>query len=357
MVTKYPAGQEECRYRPTPREADTTKMSATDAARTVPVPDHPTLRTAMRLAARAPSVHNTQPWQWRFDGARLTLTVDADRLLPAIDPLGRQLVISCGAMLHHLRTVCADLGWHTDVIRVPDRNRPDRLAVLGFRPWPAPPAWAHTRARAIARRRSERLPLRAPQHWEALLPELRAAAARHRCELHEIAETDRPRLAAASRELAAVRGRDVLYDTEIHWWSGHPDSRDGIPPSALVSSAEFARVGVGRAFPPIPRSPRRTVPADRARLLVLTTATDSVTPWLCAGEALSELLLECTTAGLSTCALTDLAEVPTGRALLSELIAHPGAPQVLIRVGMAAANSVPPPPTPRRPIEEFCTGC
>ncbi|MEU2092025.1 hypothetical protein [Nocardia beijingensis] len=84
-------------------------MSANDAP-AVSVPDRPSILAALRLAARAPSVHNTQPWRWVFDGRCLHLYTDADRLLPSTDPHGRQLVISCGAVLHHARTAFTDKG-------------------------------------------------------------------------------------------------------------------------------------------------------------------------------------------------------------------------------------------------------
>ncbi|WP_067814831.1 Acg family FMN-binding oxidoreductase [Nocardia inohanensis] len=331
-------------------------MNIDGDVRTAHVPDRATMVEAMRLAARAPSVHNTQPWLWRFADGRLTLTLDADRLLPSIDPVGRQMVISCGAMLHHVRTAFAGLGWHTDVVRVPDAKRPDTLAALTFRPWLLPPEWVHARVRAIVGRYSDRLPFRAAPGLDALLPTLFQSAARHHTELDVLAESARPRLAAASREIAAVRGHDLLHEAELHWWAGHSGGVDGIPASALVSEAESARVGIGRAFPTIAPSTRRPGLADHARLLMLSTAADSVLDWLRTGEALSEVLLECTTAGLATCSLTHLAEVPAGRDLLAACINRTALPQVLIRVGTAPADPHRPPPTPRRPIADFCTG-
>ncbi|WP_433722182.1 hypothetical protein ACQP0C_20780 [Nocardia sp. CA-129566] len=74
-------------------------------------------------------MHNTQPWRGVFDGIRLHLYRDNDRLLTSADPLGRQLVISCGATLHHVRTAFAAEGWHTDTTRLPDVGRSDYLAI------------------------------------------------------------------------------------------------------------------------------------------------------------------------------------------------------------------------------------
>ncbi|MGY2011497.1 Acg family FMN-binding oxidoreductase [Nocardia gipuzkoensis] len=330
-------------------------MTANDEAPVIPVPGHRTILEALRLATRAPSVHNIQPWRWVFDGARMHLYTDADRLLPATDPHGRQLVISCGTVLHHLRTVFADQGWHTDTLRAPDRERPDHLAVIEFRPWADPPEGIHSRALAIDLRRTDRLPMSEPEGFADILPRLRMLTSPHEVELDALADSARPRLAAASEQAGALRRDDLLYQSELQWWAGHPETPEGVPPSGLVSDAEFARVDVGRAFPSAPHSMRRAQLEDRAALVLLSTEGDSVTQWLHTGEALSAVLLECTAAGLATCALTHITELPIGRGLLAGLVSRPAAPQVLIRVGTAPDDAGMIPPTPRRPVTEVFT--
>ena len=74
-------------------------------------PDDGTIRTALALAGRAPSVHNTQPWLWHLGPGSVHLVADDGRRLAATDPDGRDLLVSCGAALHHLRTAFAGLGW------------------------------------------------------------------------------------------------------------------------------------------------------------------------------------------------------------------------------------------------------
>ncbi|WP_433567300.1 Acg family FMN-binding oxidoreductase [Nocardia sp. CA-151230] len=331
-------------------------MSVDDGVSGQPVPDPATIRAVVELAARAPSLHNTQPWRWRFDGRRLSLFADAARQLSSTDPLGRQLVISCGAMLHHVRTGFADRGWRTDITRVPDQRHPDRLAAIEFRPWHNPPPSIRSLARAIEHRRTDRLALRAPHGWGELLPRLRALTAAQYARLDVLDESVRPELTALSREFATLRGHDLFYDTELHWWTGHSEDHQGIPRSALASDAEFARVGVGRVFPPGPRTAHRDHLTDRARLVVLSAVRDSVPQWLRIGEALSAVLLECTAADLATCALTNITELPAGRDLLTGLISSPGIPQVVVRIGTVPAdNTYTPPPTPRRPVAEILT--
>ncbi|MEV0293777.1 nitroreductase family protein [Nocardia sp. NPDC050710] len=316
-------------------------------------PDNPTVLAAMRLASRAPSVHNTQPWRWRCDDTQLRLFRDTDRLLAATDPLGRQQVISCGTMLHHVRTAFAAQGWHTDTVRLPEPERPDLLATLTFRPWPDPPQGVRDRAGAIERRRTDRLPMLAPEGWSELVHAARMLVHPHDLELDSLDDSAGSRLAAASEQATAIRRYDMEYQTELHWWAGHSGVPEGVPSNALISDAEVARVPVGRTFPSAPHSARRDDLDDHARLLVLSTPSDSMLQWLHTGEALSALLLECTVAGLATCAMTHITELPASRKVIQEMLERPGVPQVVVRVGTAPADADDLPPTPRRPLTDI----
>src|SRR3982750_4766364 len=92
--------------------------------------DQRTLRAAIELASHAPSVHNSQPWRWVIGPRTVHLYADLRRWLPATDADGRDLVVSCGAVLHHLRVALAASGMHAVVHRIPDPARPDDLAAL-----------------------------------------------------------------------------------------------------------------------------------------------------------------------------------------------------------------------------------
>ena len=56
------------------------------------------LRRAAVRATLAPSVHNTQPWRLHIRDGRLDVFVDQSRRLRVLDPVGRQLLISCGCV-------------------------------------------------------------------------------------------------------------------------------------------------------------------------------------------------------------------------------------------------------------------
>ncbi|NKY88542.1 Acg family FMN-binding oxidoreductase [Nocardia veterana] len=330
-------------------------MTTVKHSTTVDGPDDRTVEAVIALAQRAPSVHNTQPWRWTFDRSRLLLFIDPDRMLSGADPHGREQVISCGAVLHHARTAFAARDWHTDIVRMPDPERPDLLAVLDFRPWPDPPDGIPPRAAAILRRYTDRLPMDPPPHWAEVSPRLRALVAPHGLGFDELGDDVRARVAAISDTASAARRDDWLYQDELHWWAGHSGGLEGIPVDDLISDAELARVDVARVFPSAPHSDRRPGHVDRARLVVLSSPEDSRRYWLRTGEALSAVLLECAADGLSTCAVTHLTEVPTGRRALATLLPRQDYPQVLIRVGSSPAADSFPPATPRRDVTDVLT--
>ena len=113
----------------------------------------------VELASQAPSVHNTQPWIWRASGDQVRLYPDYSRQLPAEDPAGRNLVISCGAALDHFRYAAHALGWDTTTIRLPG------AATTGT------PRWLSSRSRGGSPRTLRR------STWTCCAPGARTAGA------------------------------------------------------------------------------------------------------------------------------------------------------------------------------------
>lgn len=329
-------------------------MTSANTQRATLAPDRETVADAIEIASRAPSLHNTQPWRWVFDGTLLQLYGDTDRQLFATDPHGREWMISCGVVLHHACTVFAALGWHTEVTRLPDRDRPDLIATIGFEPWPDPPAAILARAGAIERRYSDRLPMGEPTGWATVAPALRGLTMLHGVAFEVIAPQARPRVVAASEQAAKARGYDMMYRDELDWWTGHTEISEGVPEGALPSSAELARMDIARDFPLAPHSARRAEMTDHAQLVLLGTADETPPHWLHTGEALSAVLLECTARGLSTCALTHITELPAARRALADILPHRTLAQVLIRIGTAPEGDRPS-ATPRRPLADILT--
>ena len=119
------------------------------------LPDDQTVRSVIALALRAPSIHNSQPWRWVIGDNSVHLFADPDRQLPVADPDSRDLLVSCGAALHHLRVAFAAVGWATTVHRLPNPAQPDHLAAVECIPRTAT-AGDITLAAAISHRRTDR---------------------------------------------------------------------------------------------------------------------------------------------------------------------------------------------------------
>lgn len=311
-----------------------------------------TIEEAIELACRAPSLYNSQPWRWAAEGGRLELTLDPTRLLRAGRTM-RQAHIGCGAVLDHLRVAMAAAGWRSGVDRFPNPDNPLHLATVEFTPIDRVTDEQRQRADAILRRRTDRLPFLAPTTWESVEPVLLNSVDADDIRLDVLPEELRPRLAEAAELTESLRRYDSSYHRELDWWTAPFEDSEGIPFSSLVSAVEFGRVGLNRAFPFTRNPERRTgVGSDHSKILMLSTDDDSHGNALRCGEALSTVLLECTTAGLATCPVTHLTELSASRELLAALTGHTDLPQVLIRVGNVPALDKAPPPTPRRPLAD-----
>lgn len=315
--------------------------------------DTEVITQAVRLACRAPSLHNSQPWRWVAGGDRLQLFVDKARVVRATDHSGREALLSCGAALDHLRVAMAAAGWITNIDRFPNPNNRLHIASIDFSPMDFVTEGHRRRANAILLRRTDRLPFAAPPAWESVETGLRAQLDTDAVRLDVIDDDLRPQLAEASALTESLRLYDSRYHEELHWWTVDFEATEGIPPSSLITAAESDRVNIGRNFPVTHNGERRlTVDEDHSKVLVLSTYDDTRESVLRCGETLSAVLLDATMDGLATCTLTHLTEHPASREIIQTLMGQGAIPQLLIRVGLAPSIDDVPPPTPRRPLRE-----
>jgi hypothetical protein len=329
------------------------KMSETVKAQET-VADIDLIKKVVELAGRAPSLHNSQPWQWVIRGTELQLWLDRSRIVRNTDRGGREALISCGAALDHLRVAAAAAGWQTFVERFPNPNRPEHLATVEFRPAEFVSAVTRARAGAILHRRTERLPLRAPEGLSVLLPVLQHLIDAESVRLDELPLELVPELLEASALTEAARRHDASYQAELDWWTAPFELDQGIPPALLNGVADNDRVPANRNFPAAGHpAGHGGVDRDQAAVLVLSTPGDTPADAVACGEALSMVLLECTAAGLATCTVSHVTEVAAARAVVAELVGRHGIPQALIRVGRASEIDAHSARTPRRELHDI----
>jgi nitroreductase len=324
-------------------------------------------RAAVQIARRAPSVHNTQPWRWTaFDGG-LRLHADRSRQLPMIDEDGRDLLLSCGAALHHARIAGLALGCAVEVTRRPDPADPDHLADLVFG-GPAPATAAQALVAATAVRRTDRRPFQPEPVPGRLLDAVAAAVRAERVDCTVLRDGRRGEVIGALAHADTVRRRNPNYADELLDWARRhlapvpQPTPESVPESLSESLAEaplgplpavFApdlpgdRIGGGELSGPPP-------PDDAAVLAVLSTREDGPVDWLRTGEALSAGLLTATVGGLASCVLSQVNEVKVVRDLVREVaLGGHGHPHLVLRLGWPTRIEFPAEPRrPRRRAED-----
>lgn len=256
---------------------------------TTTLPDHRVVLDALRLANRAPSAHNTQPWHWLVGGYSIHLMADRSR-----DPGEHDLVLSCGAALHHLRTALAASGWHAEADLLPGSD-PDHLASVETLPRD-PSEQDVALARAIPRRHTDRGPFASFPVPDGHLDLLARHAACEGAALVPVA--DPAQRQSVTFAIAAAAG-----------W------QDETRPGTLPGDDPCAE-----------------------DLLVLATPDDDAVSRLRAGAAASAVLLAATGLGLATCALSRLLRIGHTRDELRDgLLGGATHPQLVLRVGWPAA--------------------
>src|ERR1700736_2015471 len=215
-------------------------------------PDPETIQSVVSLAIRAPSVHNSQPWRWRIGERTMHLYADRDRHLPATDPDERDLLLSCGASLHHGLVALAASGWQAKVHRFPDPADPNHLAALEVYRRVAGDLDIALAA-AIPRRRTDR---RHYSSWPVPTADIGMMGSRAaRAGIMMRRAESLPKLRHIVAQSVWHHATDHDYLSELATWSGRYASLAGVParntpqsdPTALVPARLFAGPAVAQA--------------------------------------------------------------------------------------------------------------
>jgi nitroreductase len=311
------------------------------------------LAWAARSAVLAPSSHNTQPWRFNLHGNRIDVLADRARALAVVDPDDRELTISCGAALFHLRVALEQLGWRPSVEILPDSVNTDVIASVRIVERQAPSAEIAALFTAIPQRHTNRQPFAEREVDEALVSELQREAHVEGAWLYWarglykesvarlIAEGDRLQMADKSfrRELAAW-----LHPSHAERGDGMWDTRNQpeiVQHAAPLILRTFDIGGLRAAYD-------HELAIGSPVLAVLGTEADNERAWIATGQALARVLLFATARGLSASFLNQPCELPPLRQRLHETIGKSGAPQLVLRLGYAD----PAPAMPRRKLSD-----
>ncbi|KRB80035.1 hypothetical protein ASE01_00550 [Nocardioides sp. Root190] len=308
------------------------------------------VRRLVQFACLAPSVHNTQPWRWRYDGLVLTLLADEDRRLTSSDPSGRNLTISCGAALHHLQFAARALACDAFVTLAPDHAPDGELARIRIHRVPGRPVVGEDieliRSRCTDRRRFTAWPV--PDHRMLQLCQVaepwgvRAAAV--------LSDRDRIRLELLANRALTFLDLEAERRVEQDGWIDHGPV-DGIPLDHLPDAPNPLQART--RFRPGLLEDTRLVIHGGDRVIAIGAATDDRTSWLRAGQALSAVWLEAARGGLSVVPMSQPIEVESiRREIAKSVLGNAFQPHILLQIGLQAIGRRELPRTPRRPVEE-----
>ena len=369
IVARGPAGQQD--------KKGTGPTGPLQSVAAQPVLTPAEVASVISVAARAPSLHNTQPWKFRPRSDCIELLADPDRKLAAADPAGRELMISCGAAVFGLRLGLRRVGRLAGVALQPDPAQP----LLVARVWPAGHA-ARTPAEAdliaaVPHRHTHRGPFSPGEVPVRLLDALVTDATAEGCDLVFISDPRAVgRLGGLVRRAGAEQRANAEMSAELARWVRPLGSqaRDGVPATARLADAGPEQTGSegslagpawlarSRRHPATRRLPERLAPRDfglpgtelpggepPVATGVLMTPGDTPADWLRAGQALERLLLRAAARWVFASLQSQPIESPRHRRAVRALAGGQGFPQLLLQFGRANTAAA----TPRRPRAEL----
>lgn len=320
----------------------------------------------LRYAILAPSGHNTQPWLFKIVGNNvIEVYADRSRALPLVDPDDRELIISCGAALYHLRLAANHFGIADEVQLLPDKNKnPDLLARISLKDDDDDKGTIKKQAEsdaplfeAITKRRSNRSSFENRRLPDDLLASLKDSANTNGAWLDVIDDEGKKNTSAdLISQGDRIQLSDKRFRRELAAWI-HPNrskSRDGMPGYAHGMTYDIAShlgpflirtfdMGKGQA------AKDKELATGSPVLAVLGTDADEPLNWIKTGQALERILLRARADNIWTTFMNQPIEVPELRPkLLQALGRATGFPQLLMRMGYGKEVK----PTPRREIDD-----
>jgi hypothetical protein len=318
--------------------------------------DTSTVTALVEHAAAAPSMHNAQPWKFRYVRDRCVIQVraDLDRAIPRADRSGRALHLGCAAALFNLRVAAVHVGREPEVQLLPDPADPQLLAGVALAGPVGPSRDLDALFPAIHRRHTSRLPF-ADRGIPAAVRDALAEAAR--TEGAELIFPGAWQVRTLLRLVHDAEGRDdqdPAHTEELARWThigeGAGDAYEGVPEDAFWPHA------VGGAAPVRDFAGRRRLTGRRSAtferlpvLALLGTAGDDVYDWMQAGQAMERVLLLATVKGVSTSLTSQALEWEDLRRIVRDPRTPVGHIQMIMRLGYGPEVSG----TARRPVSDI----
>jgi hypothetical protein len=325
------------------------------------VPLLPVEREILRLAALAPSGHNTQPWRvTRNAPFQWTIGSDRTRWLPAVDPFQRETMLSIGAFLQNLEAAAAHLGYACRWQQLTDNNQAANVLDVTLTKTADLPAVDIT---GLLRRRTVRTGYRnqplAPADVRTLTAgepgyhffrrdspqgqwlDTQTLAANHQQTYRDAAEQELSHWVRFSDQEIA-RHRDGLTPASMEidgvagWWVRH------FYTPATVMTPGFRERGLDKVAAQVGQS---------GGWLVLTSADRATSTLLNTGRRVQRLWVQVRSRGIALHPMTQILEEAPFAQQVNAALGLAAPIQFLLRCGYV--DDYPDPVAERRPVEWF----
>jgi hypothetical protein len=310
-------------------------------------------------AARAPSGHNTQPWQFSVAQDTIRIYPDLSRRLPVVDPDDHALFISLGCALENLLVAAAHQGLVANVDYFPS-DEPEECLRVHL----SEGAEKETDAlfRAIPERQSNRGTYDGRAIDASDLARIMEANPRDSVEVRAfpVGSPEIEPIIDLVREGNIAQFNDPAFVAELVSWIRFSRRE--------VSDRQDGLASVALGFPPVPRwlgrwimtalvkpegeAARQEKAIRSSSVLLLFIARDHDKPhWVDVGRSFERIALTAASRGIAHAHVNMPCEVePIRRRLAAHLgLDSPEQPLLLIRLGFARKRL---PPSARRPVDQ-----
>ncbi len=298
------------------------------------------LKSLITAASRAPSGHNTQPWQFAAEADEIVISPDYSRELPAVDPDRRELFISLGCAAENLYVQASALGYAAEV-----RIQGDTLRIrLQTSETAASPLAAH-----IPQRQTNRSPYNGSLIPESSLHTILQQLPDNGIQIRLFNRQNNGfrLLTEAMMQGNAAQMADPAFKTELLSWirfnRAHAErTNDGVSYAAL--GAPNLPRWMSEPIVKLMLNAKTQNKTDRKKIdssshfALISSPADSIPDWIATGRTLQRFLLLLTQHGIAHAYLNQPCEVPELRRQLQNQLLPGGSeqPQLLLRLGYAA---------------------
>lgn len=308
----------------------------------------------VRLASKAPSGHNTQPWRFRISDNEIIISPNYKVALPIVDPNNRELFISLGCAIENLFIASGHFGYKAQITSCcPEGITISLIRATGIED---NPLFAQ-----IEKRQTNRGFYNGKQVSEKTLEKIKSFRKEPEVKLYlfekenAIAQTIKEYI----REGNKIQMNDKPFKTELLSWMRFNSkqietTQDGLSYQVFGSPAlpqSIAKPIVSMFLKPNLQNKSDMKKINSSSHLVLfTTRTNTFREWINSGRTLQRFLLKLTEEGISCAFMNQPCEVGALASDLQKVLPIDNqCPTILLRIGYAE----PAPYSPRKEIERI----